>query len=83
MDFTFDLSQTPLIGRRYLAKSQASNNNSNNTNNSGQQSTNIDGSTGLCPTYPSSPRRSVSLSPGDNTALAGWKRPWLSQVLQL
>lgn len=79
MDFTFDLSQTPLIGRRYLAKGQSSTNNS--ANNSGPQSTTADGSTALCPAYPSSPRRSVSLSPADNTALAGWKRPWLSQVI--
>lgn len=75
MEFTFDVSQTPLIGRRILLKSETSSTqNLNRTNN--QQSgshfaQNISGT-------PSSPRRS-DLSPADAAPLSGWKRPWLSQ----
>ena len=60
MDFTFDLSQTPVIGRRFLVKGDEK------------------GSSGGTA---ASPRRSVSLSPADNASIAGWKRPWMSQVL--
>lgn len=56
MDFTFDLSQTPVIGRRWLIRQIGEEKNSN------------------------SPRRSLSLSPGDNNAISGWKKPWMSQV---
>jgi hypothetical protein len=59
MDFTFDLSQTPVIGRRFLIR----------TDEKGPSS-------GLA----ASPRRSVSLSPADSANIAGWKRPWMSQV---
>lgn len=58
MDFTFDLSQTPLIGRRFPAKNE---------------------NKGTCGAA-ASPRRSVSLSPADSATVAGWKRPWMSQV---
>nr|CAD7437486.1 unnamed protein product [Timema bartmani] len=57
MDFTFDLSQTPVIGRRYLVKED--------------EKSSVGGG---------SPRRSVSLSPADNASIAGWKRPWMSQL---
>lgn len=60
MDFTFDLSQTPVIGRRYLIKSEEKVSQGENS--------------------AASPRRSVSLSPADNASIAGWKRPWMSQV---
>lgn len=56
MDFTFDLSQTPVIGRRWLIRQ------------------------GTEEKLISSPRCSLSLSPADNSAIAGWKRPWMSQV---
>ncbi|XP_047109734.1 protein furry [Schistocerca piceifrons] len=59
MEFTFDLSQTPIIGRRFLTKIEEK-------NSQGEGAA-------------SSPRRSVSLSPADNTGVAGWKRPWMSQ----
>ncbi|XP_024946755.1 protein furry isoform X2 [Cephus cinctus] len=56
MDFTFDLSQTPVIGRRWLIRP------------SGEDRSQL-----------GSPRRSISLSPADSNAIAGWKRPWMSQ----
>lgn len=59
MDFTFDLTQTPLIGRRFLVKADEK------------------GTTGGSA---ASPRRSMSLSPADSASIAGWKRPWMSQV---
>jgi hypothetical protein len=59
MDFTFDLSQTPVIGRRFLVKADEKGPNGGSA---------------------SSPRRSLSLSPADSASIAGWKRPWMSQV---
>ena len=57
MDFTFDVSETPLIGKRIVNKLKEESDSSN-----------------------VSPRRSVSLSPADSSTVAGWKRPWISQV---
>lgn len=54
MDFTFDVTETPLIGKKIKSKE--------------------DGESNV------SPRRSVSLSPADSLTVAGWKRPWVSQV---
>lgn len=59
MDFTFDLSQTPVIGRRWLIRQ------------------------GIDEKSISSRRCSLSLSPADSNAIAGWKRPWMSQVIML
>lgn len=74
MDFTFDVAQTPLIGRRILLKSETGS--MQNLNRSNGQAVhlnhNISGT-------PNSPRRSASLSPADTAPLSGWKRPWLSQ----
>lgn len=70
MDFTFDVSQTPLIGRRILLKSDSS---SNQNLNRGGQTIYLSHGT------PNSPRRSASLSPADAATLSGWKRPWMSQ----
>lgn len=61
MDFTFDMSQTPLIGRKVTGSSTDAE--SVNSNNLLLQ------------------RRSTSLSPSDS-AVPGWKRPWLCQVLR-
>lgn len=78
MEFTFDVSQTPLIGRRILLKSETGSiQNLNRANNSSSNQAvhlahNITGT-------PNSPRRSASLSPADTAPLSGWKRPWLSQ----
>lgn len=72
MDFTFDVSQTPLIGRRILLKSDSS---SNQNLNRGGQTIYLSHSG----TTPNSPRRSASLSPADAATLSGWKRPWMSQ----
>lgn len=77
MEFTFDVSQTPLIGRRILLKSETgSMQNLNRGNNSNNQAVHLSHNiTGT----PNSPRRSASLSPADTAPLSGWKRPWLSQ----
>lgn len=73
MDFTYDISQTPLIGRRILLKTD-------NTDSSTQKSTNQSSSQHLGSAgTPNSPRRSASLSPADTAPLSGWKRPWMSQ----
>ncbi|KAF4527625.1 hypothetical protein B566_EDAN016356 [Ephemera danica] len=66
MDFTYDLSQTPVIGRRYTEPT------TRERPVFGQNSNTV-------PPPASSPRRSVSLSPADSGNIAGWKRPWLSQ----
>lgn len=70
MEFSFDVSQTPLIGRRLLLKPDLETNVSTQAKIS--QPTNASGT-------PNSPRRSTSLSPADTAPLSGWKRPWLSQ----
>lgn len=77
MDFTFDVAQTPLIGRRILLKSETGSIQNLNRSNNGQAvhlNYNFSGT-------PNSPRRSASLSPADTVpgGLSGWKRPWLSQ----
>jgi hypothetical protein len=71
MDFSYDVSQTPLIGRRLLLKSDLEANVSTQSRIS-QPNPNISGT-------PNSPRRSTSLSPADTAPLSGWKRPWMSQ----
>ncbi|KAI5735873.1 hypothetical protein M8J77_023758 [Diaphorina citri] len=60
MEFTIDLSQTPVIGRKSVKPATSE-------------------SEGSTSTIPASPRRSVSLSPGDGINITGWKRPWMSQ----
>lgn len=82
MEFTFDVSQTPLIGRRILLKSESS---SIQNLNRGAAATAPAGGQGGQQIYlvhsgtPNSPRRSASLSPADTALLTGWKRPWMSQ----
>lgn len=71
MDFSYDVSQTPLIGRRLLLKPDLETNVSTQAKISQPSSSNIGGT--------SSPRRSTSLSPADTAPLSGWKRPWMSQ----
>ncbi|XP_055531189.1 protein furry isoform X3 [Wyeomyia smithii] len=81
MEFSFDVSQTPLIGRKILLKSDGD----SNIVSSGQFSKNGLSSAGGGAHYgghagtPNSPRRSASLSPADTAPLSGWKRPWMSQ----
>ncbi|GAB0086169.1 protein furry [Sergentomyia squamirostris] len=82
MDFTFDVSQTPLIGRRILLKSE-----SDAPPSAGQQMVLQQKNGGqqqaaghlVHAGTPNSPRRSASLSPADTIPLSGWKRPWMSQ----
>jgi hypothetical protein len=61
MDFTFDMSQTPLIGRKVTGSATLDLESANSNSVLLQQ------------------RRSTSLSPSDS-AVPGWKRPWLCQV---
>ena len=64
MDFTFDLSQTPVIGRRFVKSETYSSSVSSNT----------------MPLIANSPKRTNSMSPADTaTAAISWKRPWLAQ----
>lgn len=76
MEFTFDVKQTPLIGKNMHMKSETDKYDDMSRfvlqdvvalQSSANQSSN-------------SPKRSSSLSPADNAAI-GWKRPWMSQVL--
>ncbi|XP_041986547.1 protein furry isoform X3 [Aricia agestis] len=92
MDFTFDLSQTPVIGRKYLTKGGAGSqpttgpsslSNASSTTPDKGSSTSGSASTVVGPepsvaAHAASPRRSLSLSPADALA-SGWKRPWMSQ----
>ncbi|KAG8224237.1 hypothetical protein J437_LFUL002693 [Ladona fulva] len=75
MDFTFDLSQTPVIGRRYLNRSAESVEKGTASN----APLNLPHQSASCssPSSTSSPRRSASLTQADATG--GWKRPWLCQ----
>lgn len=77
MDFTFDVQQTPLIGRRILLKSETGSIQNLNRNNS--QNVHVPHNHNNITGTPNSPRRSASLSPADTAPLSGWKRPWLSQ----
>ncbi|XP_038216903.1 protein furry isoform X4 [Zerene cesonia] len=94
MDFTFDLSQTPVIGRKYLPKggsqpptgpsslSNASSTTPDKGSSTGSASTVVGAEAAqpaaAAPHSAASPRRSLSLSPADALA-SGWKRPWMSQ----
>lgn len=66
MEFTFDLSQTPVIERRHKRAGLPS--------ISGFDKEERDSGTAT------SPRRSLSLSTADSGTFSGWKRPWMSQV---
>lgn len=93
MEFTFDVSQTPLIGRRILLKTEDNANNSNqnaasqitqnqmrsNNYNNGSHLHQQSGHNNSNVGTPNSPRRSASLSPADTAPLSGWKRPWMCQ----
>ncbi|XP_042223634.1 protein furry-like [Homarus americanus] len=96
MEFTFDVNQTPIIGRRYLKgsgmivlpshASAGSSTVSSATSESLQDqeqdrvSSDNNGVMGTERVETASPRRSLSLSAADTSHLAGWKRPWLSQA---
>ncbi|XP_046390276.1 protein furry [Ischnura elegans] len=73
MDFTFDLSQTPVIGRRYLHRG------GEQVDKGGSAPLNLPHQPTSCSSSSStsSPRRSASLTQADSTG--GWKRPWLCQ----
>lgn len=85
MDFSFDVSQTPLIGRRILLKAADGGDRPSapyNTVSSQQQQQQQQQNQQQQPQSamtPNSPRRSMSLSPADTIPLIGWKRPWMCQ----
>ncbi|XP_055608943.1 protein furry isoform X4 [Uranotaenia lowii] len=93
MEFSFDVSQTPLIGRKILLKSDGDSSVSVSApqsaagKNGGMPGSGggfgIGGAGGSSHIghvgTPNSPRRSASLSPADTAPLSGWKRPWMSQ----
>lgn len=66
MEFTYDLSQTPVIERRHKRTGLPS---------SGFYDKDTD-----IKEAATSPRRSLSLSTADSATFSGWKRPWMSQV---
>lgn len=72
MDFTFDMSQTPLIGRKVHHSGSVTETDSEPANSGGIGGGGGGGGVLL-------QRRSTSLSPSDS-AVPGWKRPWLCQV---
>ena len=76
MEFTFDLSQTPVIGRRLLNKDKEEKDKESATS---LADTSVTGLSGIAAVP--SPRRSVSLSPAESNSISGWKRPWMSQVI--
>ncbi|XP_017780111.1 PREDICTED: protein furry isoform X2 [Nicrophorus vespilloides] len=67
MDFTYDLSQTPVICRRLIKVAT--------TDEAKLELPDLDPSVNSV----ASPRRSCSLSPADTGLLSCWKRPWMAQ----
>merc|ERR1719361_1541255 len=65
MEFTFDLSQTPVIERRQRRGGLPSFSGHDKDEEGAASAT--------------SPRRSLSLSTADSASFSGWKRPWMSQ----
>ncbi|XP_076040545.1 microtubule binding protein furry isoform X4 [Oratosquilla oratoria] len=92
MEFTFDVNQTPVIGRRYLTKggvlsvhiSGGSSTVSSATSEYLREREEERGSESGLGTgereNAASPRRSLSLSAADTNNITGWKRPWMSQA---
>ncbi|KAG1696979.1 Protein furry -like [Nymphon striatum] len=65
MEFTFDISQTPVIGRRYQTSRKSITTENHKENNDNQ----------------ASPRRSASVNQSDvGNGISGWRRPYLSQA---
>ena len=84
MEFTYDLSQTPIIGRRHAGPAAELSRPKDPFTSPTEADTKVaarkeeEKATG---NGASSPRRSVSLSSADSSSISGWKRPWLSQVV--
>ncbi|XP_059089513.1 protein furry-like isoform X3 [Tigriopus californicus] len=89
MEFTFDLSQTPVIGRKQTPNRQShlyhSGSTSVSTLTTMSQPSAFDEKDSLTSlrkddgSSTMSPRRSMSISAADSASTSGWKRPWLSQ----
>ncbi|XP_046454255.1 protein furry-like isoform X2 [Daphnia pulex] len=82
MEFTYDLSQTPIIGRRHAGLTAESYRPKDPFTSASEADTKVSASKEEKGTGngASSPRRSVSLSSADSSSISGWKRPWLSQA---
>ncbi|XP_054160326.1 protein furry-like isoform X2 [Oppia nitens] len=89
MDFTFDLTQTPIVGRKYLMKKNGPKSDSHvenvfdinsNGSNDREKVVNIDNNNidKEVTASASSPRRSLSHNHSFNEN-NNWRRPWLSQ----
>lgn len=74
MEFTFDLTQTPIVGRKFLIKNsnEISSNNSSNDKGSSEEKEKE--------SLSASPRRSLSHNHSFNENNCNWRRPWLSQA---
>ena len=82
MEFTYDLSQTPIIGRRHTLGESGRDARPKDPFSSCEGDAMVQSKEEKNNGGTSSPRRSVSLSSADSSSIAGWKRPWLSQVLE-
>ena len=81
MEFTYDLSQTPIIGRRHAAGDSRPKDPFTAAAAVTEDAAKIAGNKEEKVGGASSPRRSVSLSSADSSSISCWKRPWLSQVI--
>lgn len=66
MEFTFDVSQTPVIGRRFPIKVEVTRPDDNKIEEKGDGDGNV------------SPKIHNVIN--DHNSQPGWKRPWMSQV---
>ncbi|KAB7503185.1 Protein furry [Armadillidium nasatum] len=80
MEFTFDVTQTPIIGRRFLTRSNQSVAQSITSSEVFNRDQGAVSDRALGDKDPVSPQRSLSFSAADTAQITGWKRPWLSQA---
>lgn len=84
MEFSFDLSQTPIIGRRFQVNQSTKTEQQNlegKTNVRSSSASYLSSSTTTDTS--SSPQKSISLTQStvvEVSSTGGWKRPYLSQV---
>lgn len=79
MDFTFDLNQTPIVGRKYLTKASGSDNRFEVMSDQSIDSSNQKLCSEEKEIMASSPRRSLSHNHSFSENSNNWRRPWLSQ----
>ncbi|RWS16502.1 protein furry-like protein [Dinothrombium tinctorium] len=78
IEFTFDLTQTPIVGRKYLVKDLEENEIEKEQSSNDEPST--DKSDEKEKDAPTSPRRSLSYTHSFSDSGSNWRRPWLSQA---